>query len=206
MDFIIQFFRSAHEQLRALTTRRASLLLTSRRAQTFSVLGISAVCAALVMVAMLSATRAREQWAQSQEIVVATVDLTPGEVLNTDNTRRVSLPHAIVSTDALKEIPDNATVRLAVRAHTVLTTSLITTLNEVATIPAGWRIVALPASLSTPPLVIGDAIEIVGGTSVIATSALVASMDPLTVAVPADVSATVAAAARLGEISIVVSR
>jgi hypothetical protein len=206
VDSIIQFFRSAHEQLRALTTRRASLLLTSRRAQTFSVLGISAVCAALVMVAMLSATRAREQWAQSQEVVVATVDLTPGEVLSTDNTRRVSLPHAIVSTDALKELPDNATVRLAVRAHTVLTTSLITTLNEVATIPAGWRIVALPASLSTPPLVIGDAIEIVGGTSVIATSALVASVDPLTVAVPADVSATVAAAARLGEISIVVSR
>ena len=206
MDSIIQFFRSAHEQLRALTTRRASLLLTSRRVQTFSVLGISAVCAALVMVAMLSATRAREQWAQSQEVVVATVDLTPGEMLNTDNTRRVSLPHAIVSTDALKELPDNATVRLAVRAHTVLTTSLITTLNEVATIPAGWRIVALPASLSTPPLVIGDAIEIVGGTSVIATSALVASVDPLTVAVPADVSATVAAAARLGEISIVVSR
>ena len=206
MDSIIQFFQSAHEQLRALTTRRASLLLTSRRAQTFSVLGISAVCAALVMVAMLSATRAREQWAQSQEIVVATVDLTPGEVLNTDNTRRVSLPHAIVSTDALRELPNNATVRLAVRAHTVLTTSLITTLNEVATIPAGWRIVALPASLSTPPLVIGDAIEIVGGTSVIATSALVASVDPLTVAVPADVSATVAAAARLGEISIVVSR
>jgi hypothetical protein len=206
VDSIIQFFRSAHEQLRALTTRRASLLLTSRRVQTFSVLGISAVCAALVMVAMLSATRAREQWAQSQEVVVATVDLTPGEMLNTDNTRRVSLPHAIVSTDALKELPDNATVRLAVRAHTVLTTSLITTLNEVATIPAGWRIVALPASLSTPPLVIGDAIEIVGGTSVIATSALVASVDPLTVAVPADVSATVAAAARLGEISIVVSR
>ncbi len=206
MDSIIQFFQSAHEQLRALTTRRASLLLTSRRAQTFSVLGISAVCAALVMVAMLSATRAREQWAQSQDVVVATVDLTPGEMLNTDNTRRVSLPHAIVSPDALEVLPDNATVRLAVRAHTVLTTSLITTLNEVATIPTGWRIVALPASLSTPPLVIGDAIEIVGGTSVIATSALVASVDPLTVAVPADVSATVAAAARLGEISIVVSR
>jgi hypothetical protein len=53
---------------------------------------------------------------------------------------------------------------------------------------------------------VGDAVEIVGGSTVIASSGLVASIDPLTVAVPQEVSATVAAAARLGEISIVLSR
>ncbi len=206
VNSIHQFFQAAHSQWRALRTRIATLLLTSRRAQTLSVLGVSTLCAVLVLMTLLSASRTREQWTQSRHVVVATVDLTPGDVLTTNNTHRISLPHAVVSSDALAEIPDQASVRLALRAHTVLTTSLITSHNAVAEIPTGWRIVALPKSISTPPLAVGDAVEIVGGTTVIASSGIVASLDPLTVAVPADVSATVAAAARLGEISIVVSR
>jgi hypothetical protein len=193
-------------QWRALYRRQNSLLLTSRRAQTLSVCGISALCAVLVAITVFSASRAREQWTQSRHVVVATVDLRPGDVLTTNNTHRISLPHAVVSSDALEEIPDQASVRLTLRAHTVLTTSLITNHNAVAEIPTGWRIVALPQSLSTPPLMVGDAVEIVGGSTVIASSGLVASIDPLTVAVPQEVSATVAAAARLGEISIVLSR
>jgi hypothetical protein len=206
VNSIHQFFQAAHTQWRALHTRHLTLFLTSRKAQTLSVLGVSAVCAVFVLMSLLSATRTREQWTQSRQVVVATVDLIPGDVLTANNTHLISLPHAVVSSDALEELPDHASVRLALRSHTVLTTSLITTLNEVATIPAGWRIVALPTSLSTPPLVVGDAVEIVGGTTVIASSGLVASLDPLTVAVPSEVSAIVAAAARLGEISIVLSR
>ena len=206
MNSIHQFFQAAHTQWRALHTRHLTLFLTSRKAQTLSVLGVSAVCAVFVLMSLLSATRTREQWTQSRQVVVATVDLIPGDVLTTNNTHLISLPHAVVSSDALEELPDHASVRLALRSHTVLTTSLIATRNEVAQIPTGWRIVALPTSLSTPPLVVGDAVEIVGGTTVIASSGLVASLDPLTVAVPSEVSAVVAAAARLGEISIVVSR
>lgn len=206
MNSIHQFFQAAHTQWRALHTRHLTLFLTSRKAQTLSVLGVSAVCAVFVLVSLLSATRTREQWTQSRQVVVATVDLIPGDVLTANNTHLISLPHAVVSSDALEELPDHASVRLALRSHTVLTTSLIATRNEVAQIPTGWRIVALPTSLSTPPLVVGDAVEIVGGTTVIASSGLVASLDPLTVAVPSEVSAVVAAAARLGEISIVVSR
>jgi Flp pilus assembly protein CpaB len=206
VNSIHQFFQAAHTQWRALHTRHLTLFLTSRKAQTLSVLGVSAVCAVFVLMSLLSATRTREQWTQSRQVVVATVDLIPGDVLTTNNTHLISLPHAVVSSDALEELPDHASVRLALRSHTVLTTSLIATRNEVAQIPTGWRIVALPTSLSTPPLVVGDAVEIVGGTTVIASSGLVASLDPLTVAVPSEVSAVVAAAARLGEISIVVSR
>ena len=206
MNSIHQFFQAAHTQWRALHTRHLTLFLTSRKAQTLSVLGVSAVCAVFVLMSLLSATRTREQWTQSRQVVVATVDLIPGDVLTANNTHLISLPHAVVSSDALEELPDHASVRLALRSHTVLTTSLIATRNEVAQIPTGWRIVALPTSLSTPPLVVGDAVEIVGGTTVIASSGLVASLDPLTVAVPSEVSAVVAAAARLGEISIVVSR
>jgi Flp pilus assembly protein CpaB len=206
VNSIHQFFQAAHTQWRALHTRHLTLFLTSRKAQTLSVLGVSAVCAVFVLVSLLSATRTREQWTQSRQVVVATVDLIPGDVLTANNTHLISLPHAVVSSDALEELPDHASVRLALRSHTVLTTSLIATRNEVAQIPTGWRIVALPTSLSTPPLVVGDAVEIVGGTTVIASSGLVASLDPLTVAVPSEVSAVVAAAARLGEISIVLSR
>ena len=206
MNSIRQFFHAANAQWRTLHRRNSSLLLTSRRAQTLSVVGVSAVCAVFVLMTLLSATRAREQWAQSREVIVASVDLAPGDALHTHNTQRISLPLAIVSFDALYELPPDASVRIALRAHTVLSSSLITSHSDVTAIPPGWRIVALPKSLSTPPLVVGDQVEIVGGVTVIADSAVVVTVAPLTVAVPHSVSAVVAAAARMGEISIVVSR
>lgn len=201
-----QFFKAANDQWQALRKKHQSLFLTSRTTQTFCVVATGALCAILVFISLVSAQRNREQWAQSRAVVVASVDLNPGDSLSLDNTKFVSLPNAILTSDALYDIPDDATVRIALRAHTVLSTSLVNFENTIGAIPSGWRIVALPKSLSTPPLNAGDSVEIVGGTSVIAQSAFVVSVEPLTVAVPPSESAVVAAAARMGEISLVVSR
>lgn len=201
-----QFFKAANDQWQALRKKHQLLFLTSRTIQTFCVVATGALCAILVFISLVSAQRNREQWAQSRAVVVASVDLNPGDSLSLDNTKFVSLPNAILTSDALYDIPDDATVRIALRAHTVLSTSLVNFENTIGAIPSGWRIVALPKSLSTPPLNAGDSVEIVGGTSVISQSAFVVSVEPLTVAVPPSESAVVAAAARMGEISLVVSR
>lgn len=206
MDKIVEFFRAAFRQLHQLHRNGYSSFLTKRKTQTWWVIGISA-CIGLVMLAWMSSIRsAQDQWRTSHPVVVATVDLPAGTSLGPHNTEVMSIPHALVSEDAFDALPENGVTRLAVRARTPLTSSLVASDTDAISVPEGWRIVALPRSLPVPPLVSGDVVDVVGGSGVIAQAARVASVDPLTVAVPADAVASVATASRLGEISLVVSR
>lgn len=206
MDKLIEFFRTALRQLCQLHRNGYSSFLTQRKTQSWWVIGVS-VCIGLVMLSWMSSIRSEQhKWATSHPVVVATVDLAAGTALDSHNTEVISIPLALVSADAFDALPENGVTRLAVRARTPLTLSLVATDSEAANVPEGWRIVALPRSLPVPPLHIGDAVDVVGGSDVIAQAAIVSSLDPLTVAVPADAVAAVATASRLGEISLVVSR
>ena len=206
MDKLIQFFREAFRQFHQLHRNGYASFLTKRKTQSWWVIGIS-VSIGLMMLMWLSSIRSEQhKWATSHPVLVATVDLESGAALGPHNTEVISIPLAIVPADAFDALPENGVTRLAVRARTPLTSSLVATDTDAISVPEGWRIVALPRSLPAPPLVIGDVVDVVGGSGVIAQAARVASVDPLTVAVPADAVATVATASRLGEISLVVSR
>lgn len=206
MNTTREFFRAAQTQFHSLRHRSHNAFLTKRSSQSFWLVSIC-VIAGLTMLTMLnSAKNHRETWASSHRVVVATTDLDAGVSLGAHNTEIVSLPSAFVSDDVLTSVPDNAAMQVSVRARTPLTSSLVAINGEVSAIPSGWRIVALPRSMTTPPLVVGDAVDVVGGTSIISSGAIVASLDPLTVGVPADVAAAVAASARLGEISLLQAR
>ena len=73
-------------------------------------------------------------------------------------------------------------------------------------VPDGWRIVALPTDVPSPPLQLRDSVDVVAGQAVIAAGVLVVSLQPLTIAVPADVAASVASVAQLGEASLISAR
>jgi hypothetical protein len=206
MNKLVEFLREAFRQFHQLHHNGYASFLTKRKTQAWWVIGVS-VCAGLVMMTWLSSIRTEQRkWATSRPIVVATVDLDAGTALGPHNTELVSIPLALVSADAFDALPENGVTRIAVLARTPLTVSLVATDTDAAQVPEGWRIVALPRSLPVPPLRIGDVVDVVGGNDVIAQSAVVTSLDPLTVAVPADTVASVATASRLGEISVVVSR
>ncbi len=206
MNSLHEFFRAAREQFHSLRHRSYNAFLTKRSAQSLWLIGISALVG-LIMLAMLNtAKNQRERWASSHQVVVATTDIDAGAQLGPHNTEVVSVPSVFVSDDVLTSVPDNGAMRVSVRARTPLTSSVVTINGDVSTIPSGWRIVALPRSMATPPLIIGDAVDVVGGTTIITSGAIVASLEPLTVGVPADVAAAVAASARLGDISLVQAR
>lgn len=206
MNKIFEFFSAAHRQFVDMHRGGYHALLTKRRAQTITIVVICTLIT-LVVFAMLSTIHTQKiRWSTSTPIVVAAIDLPAGTVLTDDNTDMVPVPLALVSADVLSSLPDNAVTRLPLRARTTLTSSLIETPDAITDVPEGWRIVALPPSLTAPPLRMGDAVDVVGGTAIIAQAVRVHSLEPLTVAVPADVAASVAAAARIGEISLVVSR
>jgi Flp pilus assembly protein CpaB len=141
-------------------------------------------------------------------VLVSTRALRAGESLTLANTHQVDLPEAIIADDAIADIPTNATTRIGIAANTPLSLSLISSDDAPLQLPEGWKGVALPIDLITPPVRVGDTVDVIARDVVIASGALVAQIDPargITLAVPGEQAAMVATAAHLGEIGIVLS-
>lgn len=206
MNATREFLRAAHAQFQSLYQRSHNAFFTKRSVQSLWLIGMCAVAGLTVLTILTSAKNHRDKWTSSQQVVVATTDIDAGAQLGAHNTNIVSMPSVFTPDDVLTAVPENASMRISVSARTPLTSSVVTVNGDLSAIPAGWRIVALPRSMPTPPLVVGDAIDVVGGTTIITTGAIVASLEPLTIGVPADAAAAVAASARLGEISLVQAR
>jgi hypothetical protein len=113
---------------------------------------------------------------------------------------------AITPDDALDTFVSGDTARVALQPNTPLTSALVSSAQDTVKVPDGWRIVALPADMPSPPLQLRDSVDVVAGQAVIAAGVLVVSLQPLTIAVPADVAASVASVAQLGEASLISAR
>lgn len=164
---------------------------------------LSVVCAMLAVDAVTAVRREKAAWTRDVSVVVLAGDVGKGEVISASNTSTVRLPRALTPADALTSLPAGLTARVAMRAHTLLAISLVVPPADAVEIPHGWRVIALPRDLALPVVDPGDRVDIVVGDTVVAVEAVMVSTDPFSVAVPADVVARVAAAARLGEATVV---
>jgi hypothetical protein len=201
-----QFFSTAARQWRDLVDRVISALERKRKVQLVVAIAISIVCASVVAESMTTAHSQRKKWSSNVSVVVLTKNVTANEPLTSDNTKIVALPIAIVATDALTALPARATTRVALTANTPLSQALLVPTSESVDIPAGWRIIALPPDIIAPPLTPGDNVDIITGNTVLARDSVVVSLNPLTLALPADVLSSITTAARVGDVFIATHR
>jgi Flp pilus assembly protein CpaB len=183
-------------------------LHTKRTSQLFLAIGVSVVIGIVIGIIAKQTSTEKHQWASRVSVLVASRTLRAGESLTLANTHSVDLPEAIIADDAIADIPTNATTRIGIAANTPLSLSLISSDDAPLQLPEGWKGVALPVDLITPPVHVGDTVDVVARDVVIAAGALVAQIDPergITLAVPGEQAATVATAAQIGEIGIVLS-
>jgi Flp pilus assembly protein CpaB len=208
MKSLTFFLRTAIAQFTTLLNVLIRALQIQRRAQLIAILVVSVVIGFLVARTVHSTRTSQHQWASKISILVTTHNVAAGESLTTANTHRVALPLAIQPPDALREIPTNARMRLALSARTALTASMIIRDNARIQIPSGWRGVAMPTDLVAPTVIAGDHVDVVTADTVIAAGALVIEVSPtngITIAVPAESSAVVATASRNGDASLVLA-
>ena len=137
---------------------------------------------------------------------MVTSPLAEGDEFTTQNTRRFNIPLAITPDDAIENFAAGDTARFALQPNTALTASMVSSAQETVAVPDGWRIVALPTDMPSPPLQLRDSVDVVAGQAVIAAGVIVVSLQPLTIAVPADLAASVASVAHLGEASLISAR
>ena len=206
MKSLSLFLRTAVQQFSAIVHLTISALQVKRTAQLVSVLLLSFLSAALITHAVRTASTHQKKWSSHRTVLVVTSAIEKGDVITSRNTRRLDIPLAVTPNDALEKITSGDTARLALQPNTPVTASMVTSAKETVNIPNGWRIVALPDNMPSPPLQLSDAVDVVAGEAVIAAGVLVVSLQPLTVAVPADVAASVASVAQMGEASLISTR
>jgi len=208
MKSLTFFLRTALAQFTTLFNVLIRALQIQRRAQLIAVLVVSVVIGFLVARTVHSTRATQHQWASQVSVLVTSSNVVAGESLTNANTHRVALPLAIQPPDALREIPSNARMRLALSSRTALTASMIIRDNARIQIPSGWRGVAMPADLVAPTVIAGDHVDVVTADTVIAAGALVIEVSPtngITIAVPAESAAVVATASRNGDASLVLA-
>lgn len=206
MKSLSLFLRTAGQQFSVLTQRLMSALHVKRSAQLVAVLALSLVTTALITHALRSASMYQKRWASHRTILVVTSPLAEGDEFTTQNTRRFNIPLAITPDDAIENFAAGDTARFALQPNTALTASMVSSAQETVAVPDGWRIVALPTDMPSPPLQLRDSVDVVAGQAVIAAGVIVVSLQPLTIAVPADLAASVASVAHLGEASLISAR
>jgi hypothetical protein len=206
MKSLSLFLRAAAQQFSALRQRIISALHVKRSAQLVAVLTLSLVTTALITHALHSASMHQKRWASHRTILVVTSVIQEGDAFTAQNTRRLDLPLAITPNDALENLATGDTARFALQPNTALTAAMVSSAQETVTVPDEWRIVALPTDMPSPPLQLRDSVDVVAGQAVIAAGVIVVSLQPLTIAVPAEVAASVASVAQLGEASLISAR
>jgi hypothetical protein len=206
MKSLSQFLRTAAQQFSALLNATIRALQVKRTAQLSAVLGLSLFCAVLITHAVRSASMHQKNWASQRTVLVVTSPIREGDEFSSENTRLLDIPVAVTPDDALERITPGDTARFALQPNTPLTAAMVLSAQETVVIPSGWRIVALPADMPSPPLQLRDSVDVVAGEAVIAAGVIVASLKPMTIAVPADVAASVASVTQMGEASLISAR
>ena len=208
MKSLTFFLRTALAQFSSLLNVLIRALQVQRRAQLIAILAMSILIGFLVARTVHSTRATQHQWTSQVSILVTSRNVAAGESLTDANTHRVALPLAIQPPDALRKIPTDARVRIALTSRTALSTSMIISDNARIQIPYGWRGVAMPTDLVAPTVIAGDHVDVVTADTVIAAGALVIEVSPtngITIAVPAESAAVVATASRNGDASLVLA-
>ncbi len=155
----------------------------------------------------------KARWGTTIDVVVARATAQPGSEVAAARPYVVARPRAVVVDDAVRAQPAPSTrLRLPVRPGDVLTARHLVAAAD--RLPPDDRAMAIPTGRSTPPLQVGDAVDLVlvsdpFGDETTSSQAMVASVvlavdaDEVTVRVPVDRVVAVVRAAAHGEVAVV---
>lgn len=181
----------AREQLLAL--RRS----TRRQMGMSLALGLVASVAAGAVLADLASASAG--LGRRVPVVVATAQLSPGDVVSWSSFDVRSLPAIALPATAVRDLPVGDTLRQHLAPGEVLTAADLAV--DGTAIPVGWRSVAIRSGGALPPLEPGARVDVIAASVVLAAGAIVIGVgdDGIVVAVPAESAPSVATAAAAGE-------
>lgn len=171
---------------------------------------VGAIALAVGLLVSQAASRvdaAREAWGETRPVLVAIVDIEPGQPL-AGTTERRDVPSPLIPASALSELDRSVTARQRIAAGEIVVAHDVSpAAAPQALIPDGWLAVPVAERVASG-VAPGDDVSVSSGGIVLAASAVVVGADSarVLVAVPADEAPQVAQAAITGEVSLLVQR
>lgn len=203
-----RFLAAAASQARLVGSRLKDRLEHERSNQLWVLVVVVTVIGAGAARAVVGVHSLQRRWTTEMAVIVVSERVDAGQPITATNTSSVRLPTQIIPVGAIRSLPPGSRAAITLEPRTPLTSSMIRAERSRIAVPVGWRGIALPADLIAPSVAVGDRVDIVAGGSIVAAGAVVIGVGsdlPITVAVPSDIAATVATAARLGEATLIVS-
>lgn len=183
-------------QLRRLLARRPWLY--------WAAVGALALMIGVVVAQATSRVEAaKESWGETRTVIVAVVDIAPGDALAGAASTR-ELPGPMVPAGAVTELDAGATAMQRIAAgETVMLHDVAAVGGPRALIPDGWLAVAIAEPVGSGAR-IGDDVSVASGGVVVADHGVVVGLagESLLVAVPDGEAAQVAQAATSGDIAV----
>ncbi len=148
---------------------------------------------------------ARAAWTHRAPVLVLAKDIDAGQPIGRDDVTRAEAPTHVVPEGRLVTVPTAAVARVGLGRGTILAQELI--IEPGVGLDADHRGVALPVEETTPPLRPGQRVDLVSTGVVASREASVLRVDDeqTVVAVPLSDVAAVTAAAREGDLTIVLA-
>jgi len=137
-------------------------------------------------------------------VVVATSQLSPGDVVSWSSFAVRSLPAIALPATAVRDLPVGDTLRQHLAPGEVLTAADLAV--DGTAIPVGWRTVAIRSGGALPPLEPGARVDVIAASVVLVAGAIVIGVGDdgiVVVSVPAESAPSVATAAANGEATLV---
>ena len=172
-------------------------------------------CAALTFFIALSRMQsATTSLGLTTPVLIASSNIEPGDIITTQLFSLRTLPRSAVTPTALHDLQTGLVAQQSISIGELLTTTNTgTSTSKQLQLPVGFRSVAIVPPAALPPMQVGDHVDIIANSIVLAADVLVLSLMEDTnsevvgviVAVPAELSAAVASAAAIGDATLVVS-
>lgn len=169
------------------------------------VAALALLAGGLVAQAAARVEAAKEAWGTTRAVVVAVVDIGPGDSL-ADATEVRRLPAPLVPVDGVEELDPAATARQRIATGEMIVTHDVAAIaGPQALLAAGWLAVAVaePVPSGAGP---GDEVSVASGGVVLAGDAVVVGTngESLLIGVPAAAAAQVAQAAATGDVAVLI--
>lgn len=161
----------------------------------------------------------KQQLAAHYNVLVATREIAPGELVTTSSVQPLFVPAALLTGSVMLNLPATAYAQEKIAVGEVITTiNVAAQPMNISVVPAGWRTIAITPPTALPPMSTGDHVDVIANGVVLVINAIVVSATgessssnnmtfttQVVIAVPADVAPSVATAAALGDVTLVVA-
>ena len=196
-----------------------SKLCRDNRWQRRVIVSCAGIASIVFLISIFQLQSQRQHLAANFTAFVATRDIASGEPVTNDLVRSIRVPASLIAATTVTDLGQTSYAKQNIGAGEQLTsTNIAEDLSNIASVPEGWRTIAITSPTPLPPMSPGDRVDVIANGVVLVSNAVVVStsgelsskesMVAITFAiigVPAGSAPQVATAASLGDATLVVA-